>query len=52
MKDSTKPQEAMQRGQVKTHVYSSYISAASTIGVICFLVATFAAQGTSVAGNL
>jgi len=52
MRESSRPKEVMQQGQVKTKVYKSYISAASTTGVIFFLLATFAAQGASIAGNL
>lgn len=49
---STKPKEAMSRGQVKGSVYKNYIQAASVWGCVCFLLATFAAQGTSILGNL
>lgn len=42
----------MARGQVKNSVYKSYVAAASLVGVVGFLFATFAAQGTSILGNL
>ncbi|CED82203.1 metal resistance protein ycf1 [Phaffia rhodozyma] len=52
MKDSTKPKEAMERGQVSSSVYKGYISSASFVGVCAFLFATFAAQGSQIASNL
>ena len=52
LRESSRPKEVTQQGQVKTTVYRSYISAASTLGVIFFLLATFAGQGASIAGNL
>jgi ATP-binding cassette subfamily C (CFTR/MRP) protein 1 len=36
----------------QTHIYRNYISSASTIGVVTFLIAIFAAQGSSLVGNL
>jgi ATP-binding cassette subfamily C (CFTR/MRP) protein 1 len=52
LRESARPKEAMERGEVKTHVYKEYISAASVVGVAAFLFATFASQGASIAGNL
>ncbi|KAL7408757.1 hypothetical protein BDY24DRAFT_419499, partial [Mrakia frigida] len=52
LRDSARPKETMERGQVKTRVYKEYISAASVWGVALFLFATFAAQGFSIGGNL
>lgn len=52
MKESTKPKEKMERGQVKSHVYKTYIAAASTIGVIAFIVMNMSAQAFQIGGNL
>ena len=52
LRESSRPKEATEQGQVKTHVYRSYVSAASVIGIVAFLIATFGAQAASITGNL
>ncbi|KAL7423700.1 hypothetical protein Q5752_001282 [Cryptotrichosporon argae] len=51
LRESAKPKEHTERGNVKREVYKEYISAASTTGVVIFLLALVTSQAASILGN-
>jgi ABC-type multidrug transport system fused ATPase/permease subunit len=51
LRESAKPKEHSEKGNVKRHVYAAYISAASVLGVSIFLLAMVLGQGSSIMGN-
>ncbi|WWD05496.1 hypothetical protein V865_003573 [Kwoniella europaea PYCC6329] len=51
LRESAKPKEHSEKGNVKREVYRDYISAASKIGVAVFLLAMLAGQGLGILSN-
>ena len=51
LRESAKPKEHSEKGRVKRDVYKAYIAAASTPGVIAFIVAVAAGQGMGILAN-
>ena len=51
LRESAKPKEHSEKGNVKRDVYLSYIAAASRIGVFIFLLAMCLGQGASIMAN-
>jgi primosomal protein N' len=52
LKESSKPKEHQEKGQVKTKVYMDYIKAASRLGVASFLLCILLSQAASIRGSL
>ena len=51
LRESAKPKEHTERGNVKRQVYKAYISAASPIGVATFVLAVMLGQGANILSN-
>ncbi|OCF43197.1 metal resistance protein ycf1 [Kwoniella heveanensis CBS 569] len=51
LRESAKPKEHSEKGNVKREVYRDYIAAASKIGVAIFLLAMLAGQGLGIMSN-
>lgn len=51
LRESAKPKEHSEKGNVKREVYKSYISAASPIGVVLFVLFVGLGQATSILSN-
>ncbi|WWC68420.1 uncharacterized protein I206_102347 [Kwoniella pini CBS 10737] len=51
LRESAKPKEHSEKGNVKKEVYKDYISAASKIGVVIFLAAMMSGQGLGILSN-
>lgn len=51
LRESSKPKEHSEKGNVKRQVYKAYISAASPIGVVLFIVFVALGQAAGILGN-
>ncbi|WWC88113.1 uncharacterized protein L201_003017 [Kwoniella dendrophila CBS 6074] len=51
LRESAKPKEHSEKGNVKKEVYKNYIAAASKIGVVIFLLAMLSGQGLGILSN-